>query len=206
EALTETDRIFDDLSYRIISASVDLALEKGSFPKFYETEWADGVLPIHKANKHAFKLGDHKIDMEKWDKLALRVKTYGIRNAQLMAIAPTATSGKSINATESIEPVQDFFYKEEGTITIPTLVPNFRLHNQYYKKSFDCDQMRLVELAAVRQKWLDQAQSVNIYIRHPDSLKELTEIHMYGFYLGMKSFYYLKQQKDQAEEICESCS
>ena len=206
EALTETDRIFDDLSYRIISASVDLALEKGSFPKFYETEWAKGVLPIHKANKHALKLGGHQVDMDKWNKLAQRVKTYGIRNAQLMAIAPTATSGKSINATESIEPVQDFFYKEEGTITIPTLVPNFRLHNQYYKKSFDCDQMRLVELAAVRQKWLDQAQSVNIYIRHPDSLKELTDIHMYGFFLGMKSFYYLKQQKDQAEEICESCS
>jgi len=206
EALTETDRLFDDLSYRIISASVDLALEKGSFPQFFETEWAKGVLPIHKANKHASKLGEHQIDMAKWDKLAQRVKTYGIRNAQLMAIAPTATSGKSINATESIEPVQDFFYKEEGTITIPTLVPNFRLHNQYYKKSFDCDQMRLVELAAVRQKWLDQAQSVNIYIRHPDSLKELTDIHLYGFYLGMKSFYYLKQQKDQAEEVCESCS
>ncbi len=206
EAVTETDRLFDDLSYRIISASVDLALEKGSFPKFHETEWAQGVLPIHKANKHAAKLGDHEVDWDKWTELAQRVKTYGIRNAQLMAIAPTATSGKSINATESIEPVQDFFYKEEGTITIPTLVPNFHKHHSYYKKSFDCDQMKLVELAAVRQKWLDQSQSVNIYVRHPDSLHELTEIHLYGFHLGMKTFYYLKQQKDQAEEVCESCS
>lgn len=206
EAITETDRLFDDLSYRIISASIDLAVEKGSFKKFYETEWAQGVLPIHKANPHALKLGNHEIDWDRWNALAERVKTYGIRNAQLMAIAPTATSGKSINATESIEPVQDFFYKEEGTITIPTLVPNFHKHHQFYKKSFDCDQMKLVELAAVRQKWLDQSQSVNIYVSHPDSLKELTEIHLYGFYLGMKTFYYLKQQKDQTEEVCESCS
>lgn len=207
EALTETDRLFDDLSYRIISASVDLAIEKGSFKKFHETEWAQGILPIHKANKHAVKLGNHQIDMEKWEKLAERVKTYGLRNAQLMAIAPTATSGKSINATESIEPIQDFFYKEEGTITIPTLVPNFRKNNAFYKKAFECDQMKLVELAAIRQKWLDQSQSVNIYIKHPDSLSELTEVHLYGFHLGMKTFYYLKQQKDQAQEIaCESCS
>lgn len=90
EAAEETDRLFEDLSYRIISASVDLAQEKGKFEKFYETEWAEGVLPIHKANKNADSLTAHQYDREKWEELSERVRKFGIRNAQLMAIAPTA--------------------------------------------------------------------------------------------------------------------
>ena len=117
------------------------------------------------------------------------------------------TSGKSINALESTEPIVDFFYKEEGTINIPTVVPNFRLNNQYYKKAFDCDQYKLLENAAIRQKWIDQAQSINVYDRYPDSLRSLVMLHWYGFSLGIKTFYYLQQMKSSAdEEVCESCS
>jgi len=123
-----------------------------------------------------------------------------------MAIAPTATSGKACNAIESTEPISDFFYKEEGTITVPTVVPNFLKNNQQYKKAFDCDQYALLRNAAIRQKWIDQAQSVNVYVKTPDSLLDLTKLHLYGFDLGMKTFYYLKQQKESDESICESCS
>lgn len=207
EALEETDALFDDLSYRIISASVDLAIEKGRFEKFYETEWSKGILPIHKANQNAVNLTEYQPDMDKWNALAKRIVHNGIRNAQLMAIAPTATSGKAINAIESTEPIADFFYKEEGTMTIPTLVANFSKNNRFYKMAFECDQNKLIECAAVRQKWLDQSQSVNVYVKRPDSLEVLTQLHLYGFWLGMKTFYYLKQQKEGAEEyVCESCS
>jgi ribonucleoside-diphosphate reductase alpha chain len=206
EAAEETDRLFDELSYMIISVGVELAVEKGKFPKFYETDWANGVLPIHKANKEAFKLTEYEPDWDKWNTLAEKVKTFGVRNAQYMAIAPTATSGKGINAIESTEPIHDFFYKEEGTITIPTVVPNFKLNNQYYKKNFDCDQYALVKNACVRQKWIDQAQAVNVYIKKPDSLLEMSKLHLYGFKHGMKTFYYLKQQKETEEESCESCT
>jgi len=206
EAAEFTDALFDDISYRIINASADLAIEKGKFPKFYETEWAEGKLPIDKANENATKLTAYQPDMEKWNKLREKIKMTGLRNAQLLAIAPTATSGKSQNAIESTEPIHDFFYKEEGTINIPTIVPNFRLNNQYYKKAFECDQYALVRNAAVRQKWIDQAQSINLYITRPDSLKYMTELHFYAFKLGIKTLYYLKQQKDSEEDICESCS
>ena len=172
EAHEETARLFDELSYMIIEASCELAIEKGRFPKFYETEWADGILPVHKANKKALALTKYQPDMDKWSELAERVKVHGIRNAQLMAIAPTATSGKAVNATEGTEPVLDFYYKEEGTITIPTLAPNFRKNNRFYKKAFDCDQFGLLRNAAIRQIYLDQAQSVNMYISRPDSMKE----------------------------------
>ncbi len=117
------------------------------------------------------------------------------------------TSGKACNAIESTEPIHNFFYKDEGTMTIPTIVPNFRINNQYYKKNFECDQFFLIEGAAVRQKWLDQAQSVNVYIKRPDSLLEMTQLHLYAFRIGLKTMYYLKQMKEGTdEEICESCS
>lgn len=116
------------------------------------------------------------------------------------------TSGKAINAIESIEPIHDLFYKEEGTTTVPTIVPNFKKNNRYYKRAFECDQYALLKNAAVRQKWLDQAQSVNLYVARPDSLMELTGLHMYGFKYGMKTFYYLKQQKSSEEEVCGSCT
>lgn len=208
EALELTDSLFDDISYYTISSSVELAKEKGRFEKFYETEWANGILPFEKRNKNVDELTSYRPDMQRWDDLRDNIVTYGLRNATLMAIAPTATSGKAINAIESIEPIQELFYKEEGTMTIPTVVPNFRKNNRYYVKAFDCDQFKLVELAAIRQKWLDQSQSVNIYIKRPDSLAELTAVHAYGFKLGMKTFYYLKQMKEGADdaEVCESCT
>ena len=206
ESAEEQDALWDELSYMIISVSCELAIEKGKFEKFYETEWSKGILPIHKANKNAFKLTKREIDWKKWNDLAERVKTFGIRNAQLMAIAPTATSGKAVNSIESTEPVHDFFYKEEGTITVPTVVPNFRKNNAYYKRAFDCDQFALLKNAAVRQKWIDQAQSVNVYIKRPDSLDEMTKLHVYGFHNGMKTFYYLKQMKESEDYTCESCT
>jgi ribonucleoside-diphosphate reductase alpha chain len=206
ESAEEQDALWDELSYMIISVSCELAIEKGKFEKFYETEWSKGILPIHKANKNAFGLTKREIDWEKWNELAERVKTFGIRNAQLMAIAPTATSGKAVNSIESTEPVHDFFYKEEGTITVPTVVPNFRKNNAYYKRAFDCDQYALLKNAAVRQKWIDQAQSVNVYIKRPDSLLEMTKLHIYGFKNGMKTFYYLKQMKESEDYTCESCT
>ena len=94
DALEETDKLFDDLSYKIITASMELAIEKGKFEKFYETEWSKGILPIHKANVNAVKLTTYEPDMNKWNELAQKVKTFGIRNAQLMAIAPTACQTK----------------------------------------------------------------------------------------------------------------
>lgn len=206
ESAEEQDKLWDEISYMIISVSCELAIEKGKFEKFYETDWSKGILPIHKANKNVFELTSYTPDMNKWNELAERVKTFGIRNAQLMAIAPTATSGRAINAIESTEPVMDFFYKEEGTLTIPTVVANFRKNNQYYKLAFECDQYALLKNAAVRQKWIDQSQSVNVYVKKPDSLLELTNLHLYGFHYGMKTFYYLKQQKEGDEYVCESCT
>lgn len=206
EALELTHEIFDRLSYQIINASLELSKIKGAFKNFNKTKWADGLTPIHLANKNALKLTKYQPDMEKWNKLGEEIKKFGIRNAQLMAIAPTATSGKAINATESIEPVQHFVYKEDGKINLPTLVPNIVSNWKYYKLAFDCDQYMLIKAAAIRQMYIDQAQSINVYFKKITSLTDFSLFHFYGFMLGIKTYYYSKTSKEQAEEICESCS
>lgn len=128
-----------------------------------------------------------------------------MRNAQLLAIAPTATSGKAINATESIEPIQEFFYKEDGKNNLPTLVPGIE-HSAYYKIAADCDQKMLLCLAGIRQCYLDQSQSINVYFRKITSLTDFTLFHVIGFGLGIKTFYYCKTEKEIYDEVCESCT
>jgi len=206
EALEFTHELFDDLSYRIYSTSNILAMERGAFAKFSETRWAEGITPVHLANKSALALTEYKPDMAKWDALGERIKRHGMRNALSMAIAPTATSGKAINATESILPVVNYLYKDEGTRNVVSLVPNFRQNNMYYKKAFDCDQYKLIELAGIRQIYLDQAQSIDTYFERPDSYNELMKLHIYAFNIGVKTLYYLKQLKSSDVEECESCT
>ncbi|WP_412032340.1 ribonucleoside-diphosphate reductase subunit alpha [Malacoplasma muris] len=206
EALEETHKLFDNWSFMIINASLKLAKEKGRYIKFAESKWAKGQLPLFVANKKALKLTDYQPDLNRWKQLASQIRQYGLRNAQLMAIAPTATSGKAINATESIEPIQHFFYKEDGKINLPTLVPNIRKNSNYYKIATDCNQYALLKLAAIRQIYLDQAQSINSYFKKITSLTDFTLYHIYGFELGIKTYYYCKTEKDVIEDICESCT
>ncbi len=206
EALEETASLFDKLSYQIILSSLNLSKIKGKCIGFNETLWSKGDLPIYKANKNALKLFNYKINYDKWNKLSNEIVKYGLRNAQLMAIAPTATSGKSINATESIEPIQDFIYKEDGKTNVITLVPNISQNSVYYKRAIECDQYQLVRLAAIRQCFLDQAQSINMYFKKVNSLTEFTLLHMYGFKLGIKTYYYCKTEKEKVDYVCESCT
>lgn len=206
DSLEETHKLFDNWSYMIINASIKLAKEKGRYKMFNESKWAQGELPVFVANKKALKLTQYQPDMKKWKELSEEIKTHGLRNAQLMAIAPTATSGKAINATESIEPIQHFFYKEDGKINLPTLAPDLKENSKYYKMAIDCNQYQLLKLAAIRQIYLDQSQSINSYFKKVTSLTDFTLYHIYGFELGLKTYYYCKTEKDVIDEICESCT
>ena len=206
EALEQTAKLFDELSYQIINASLELSKEKGKCPGFDETLWALGELPITKANKQALDLVNYKPDMNKWKLLSNEIKKHGLRNAQLMAIAPTATSGKSINATESIEPIQDFIYKEDGKSNVITLAPNISQNSIYYKRAIECDQYQLIRLAAIRQCYIDQSQSINMYFKKVKSLTDFTLLHLYGFSLGIKTYYYCKTEKEEIDYVCESCT
>ncbi|MDE7169232.1 MAG: hypothetical protein K2N67_03445 [Mucispirillum sp.] len=155
-------------------------------------------------NSKKFKVSS---DKKKWDKLAEDIKTFGIRFSYVASIAPTATSGKSISATESIEPIMDLFYMEEGIQNLPALVSDIKENREYYQRCWDIPAGTIIELAAIRQKYIDQSQSLNLYYVKPDSAKELWRDIEYAMDLGLKTLYYMKTPKSNfAEEICESCS
>ena len=210
------DELMDNLSYQLYRASMLRAKKHGAFKQFKSTKWAEGLTPVHLSLKHfpqAWELTEYGRNfvssgkLKRWDELGQEIKKYGIRNAQVMAIAPTASSGKAINATESTEPVHDLVYKEEGTKNLPALAPNLRQNHLYYKSAFDCDQKALLTNAIIRQKWIDQGQSITVYFKKVDSLREFTDLHTYAVKHGIKSLYYCKQQKSVGtEEECVACA
>lgn len=220
ESLEKQAEVFDDISYNLIKTSVQLAKEKGRAEGFKNTKYAEGIYPYKLGNNNAKNLIKYKPDIEKWETLMKDVIKYGMRNCTLMAIAPTATSGRSINATEGCDPVfENGMYNEEmNNINIKCFTPNFKKNREYYKIAYDCDPVMLVKGAAVRQLFLDQSQSFTIFNTTNQNDKEelnwlcsssdrASMIHMYCHYLGLKTVYYLKSKKTSTtEHVCESCS
>lgn len=216
QAAEMIDEVMEDLSYNCYKASMELAKKYGAFPEFKSTKWAEGITPVHQSLKHfprAWELTEFGRNfkssgkLEKWDQLGRDIAQYGLRNAQVMSIAPTANSAKAINCTESAEPIFSLVYKEEGVRNLPALAPNIQQNHPYYKPAFECDQRALITNAIIRQKYLDQAQSITIYLKKADSLREMTDLHCYGFEHGIKTYYYLKQQKElDTGDDCVACA
>lgn len=214
EAAEFQDALMDEFCYQIYYASMQRAKQFGKFLQFEETKWAEGITPVHLSLEHfpqAWELTEYGRNfvqsgkLERWNELGKQIQQHGIRNAQCLAIAPTANSGKAINATEGAEPILHLVYKEEGVKNIPALAPNIQENHTYYKPAFECNQKNLILNAIVRQKYIDQAQSITMYVKRPDSLKEMTDLHMFAFDNGVKSLYYFKQAKQNPNEIKDEC-
>ena len=125
------------------------------------------------------------------------------------AIAPTATSGTIINATEGIDPVLDLFFIDEGTTTLPSLAYDIKNNRDYYVNSFNVGNPQLLKLAAIRQRFLDQSQSVNTYYKSPKSARELVDDLFLAMELGLKTLYYMKTPKEDGapvDYVCEGCT
>lgn len=116
------------------------------------------------------------------------------------------TSGKVTNATESFEPIMDLFYVETGNHNYPTVVKGIGEVRNYYERCWDIPTSRILELAAIRQIYLDQAQSFNEYWTDANSVLELYKSLRYAERLGLKTIYYFKTPKSKEELLCSSCS
>jgi ribonucleoside-diphosphate reductase alpha chain len=200
EHLEYIDNIMEMISYNAISSSCDLAKEKGSFPKFDGSNWSKGILPINVANKEALKLTNQD-RVYKWDDLSIKVKNTGIRNGYLMAIAPTSSISILVGTTQTIEPIYSKKWFEENLSgLIPVVVPNLNSNTwEYYQSAYDIDQLNIIRAAAVRQKWIDQGQSTNIFVTlDKASGKYLNNIYSLAWKLGLKSTYYLRSQSPEA--------
>jgi len=229
EAVNFADKSMELISYYAISASSDLAKERGKYETFSGSLWSKGILPKDSIEILAENRGTEYLNVDRsetldWDALRQRVISDGMRNSNVMAIAPTATISNITGVTQSIEPTyQNLYVKSnlsgEFTIVNPHLVRKLKdlglwdevMINdlKYYEGSlsqisripddikklfstaFEVEPRYIVESASRRQKWIDQGQSLNLYIGNADG-KKLDITYRMAWYSGLKTTYYLR--------------
>ena len=215
------DRIMENVSFNAIKASSNLAVEKGRYPDFTGSKWSEGIFPIDLANENAKALvkrgGLFEQSSCDWDGLREKVKRDGMRNGYLMAIAPTSSISILVGTTQTIEPVyKRKWFEHNLSGMIPVVVPNLSPKTwQAYVPAYELDQRLLVKAGAIRQKWIDQGQSLNIFISlDKASGGYLSEIYTLAWELGLKSTYYLRSESPDSEKLnnvadrsieCEGC-
>ncbi len=212
EHFDKIDEIMEAVSFNTISASSDLAVEKGTYPDFEGSQWSKGIMPMDHANAEVRNLVDRGglfASTYEWDDLRTKVKSQGMRNGYLMAIAPTSSISILTGTTQAIEPVfKRKWFEENLSGLIPVVVPNLSPETwSYYTPAYDLNQTVLIKAAAIRQKWLDQGQSLNIFITlDKASGRYLNEIYMLAWKLGLKSTYYLRSQSPEVANDVEDRS
>lgn len=211
EHFKKIDEIMEYISYNTILASSNLAIEKGSYPTFDGSNWSKGIMP-HDHTPQAVNaivnkdLFDNSCD---WDFLREKVKKDGMRNGYLMAIAPTSSISILVGTTQAIEPVyKRKWFEENLSGLIPVVAPKLSPDTwSFYTPAFEIDQLQVVKAAAIRQKWIDQGQSTNIFMSlDKASGKYLHEIYVLAWKLGLKSTYYLRSQSPEAKNDVEDRS
>lgn len=196
EHISEADKLFEDIAYNAIKASMELAKEKGSYPEFEGSEWQTGEY---------FKRRGY--DSERWLELQNDIKIYGMRNGYITAIAPTGSTSNIANTTAGIDPVfKKFFIEEKKGSFTPKTAPNLNDENfWYYKEAHNIDQQWSIRACAVRQKHIDQAQAFNLYINPQIKAKDILNMYMEAWKQGVKTIYYVRNQSLEMDE-CTSCS
>ena len=200
--------LFEELHYYCIKASIKLASERGRYPLYHKSKWSQGLFP-HELSI----LGKQESDLNypllmDWESLRADLKRFGIRNEYLMAIAPTATSGLCINATPGVDLPRKLKTIQEGTYSLPFIVPNLRECRPYYKTTFQVSNKDIIEHAAIRQKFICMGQSVSLGYANPNSAYEVINDIIYAEKLGLKTLYYtyVPAADDLSDDgECEAC-
>ncbi|MBN2853192.1 MAG: ribonucleoside-diphosphate reductase subunit alpha [Clostridia bacterium] len=190
------DKLYEKINYYAVKASHRLAVEKGKYQYFDGSDWDTGEY-FEKRHYHD----------EKWNELRNLIKKEGIRNGYLMAVAPTGSTSIIAGTTASIDPIMSKYFLEEkkGSIT-PRVAPDLCLANFWiYKSAHEIDQEWVIKAAAIRQKHIDQSQSVNLFITHDYTMRQIMNLYILAGETGVKSIYYVRSKSLEVEE-CESCS
>lgn len=196
EHLAFADQVFERINYAAIRASSALGAEKGSYEYFEGSEWQTGEY----FKKRGYEGGP-------WAGLAADVAAQGMRNAWLMAVAPTSSTSILSGTTAGLDPVMKrFFLEEKKNSIMPRVAPELDISTFWlYKSAYTIDQTYTVRAAGVRQRHIDQAQSVNLYITNEYTMRQLLNLYILAWEQGVKTIYYVRSQSLEVEE-CESCS
>lgn len=202
------DYLMEMVSFNAINSSADLAAEKGKYPDFDGSNWSKGILPIDLANKHALDLVRRERTYD-WSLLSEKVTSVGVRHGYMMAVAPTSSISILTGTTQAIEPIfKRKWFEENLSGLIPVCAPKLSPETwNYYPSAYDVNQLSIIKAGAVRQKWIDQGQSLNIFISlEIATAKLLNEIYMTAWHLGLKSTYYLRSQSPEVQNDVEDRS
>ena len=196
EHLNLADELFEQINYAAIAASCEIAEQKGAYRHFEGSEWQSGEY---------FRRRGYTAPH--WQELQERVATHGLRNAWLLAVAPTSSTGTIAGTTAGIDPVMKLFFMEERkTGLMPRVAPDLSLSTLwFYKSAHHIDQQWSVRAAGVRQRHIDQAQSMNLYITNDYTLRQILNLYILAWESGVKTVYYIRSKSLEIEE-CESCS
>ena len=167
------------------------------------------VTPILKAatGRPAPILKSGAIPRREWRALAQKVAAQGMRNAYLLAVAPTSSTSILSGTTAGVDPLMKrFFLEEKKGGMLPRVAPELSMDTYwYYKNAHTIDQKWSVRACGVRQRHIDQAQSVNLYITNEYTLRQVLELYVLAWECGVKTVYYVRSKSLEVEE-CESCS
>ena len=229
-AVDFADTSMEQISYAAIEASAELAVERGAYASFEGSLWSKGILPIDSLELlREARGGDVVLDTSTtldWAPLREKVRTTGMRNSNVMAIAPTATISNIVGVAQSIEPMyRNLFVKSnmsgDFTVVNASLVRDLAARGLWdevmvsdlkyfdgslgqidrvpddlkalYATAFEVEAQWLILAASRRQKWIDQAQSLNLYVSSPNGRK-LDELYRSAWQNGLKTTYYLRSQ------------
>ncbi len=190
------DEVFERINFAAIKASCELAVEKGRYDYFEGSDWQTG--------EYFRKRG---YDSQKWQSLAADVARKGMRNAYLLAIAPTSSTGIIAGTTAGVDPVMKrFFLEEKKGAMLPRVAPELSDKTYWlYKGAYLMDQSWSMRAAGVRQRHIDQAQSVNLYITNDFTMRQVLNLYLLAWERGVKTIYYVRSKSLEVEE-CESCA
>ena len=194
--IEEADRLFEEIAYNAIKASMELAREKGAYAEFEGSKWQTGEY-----------FDERGYVSERWQELKKDVMKYGLRNGYLMAVAPTGSTSNIAGTTAGIDPIFKKFFVEEkkGSFT-PKTAPELNDETfWYYKEAHYINQLWSIRACAARQRHIDQAQSFNLYITPDVKAKDILDLYVESFKSGIKTIYYVRNRSLEMDE-CTSCS
>ncbi|MCH1639559.1 ribonucleoside-diphosphate reductase subunit alpha [Paenibacillus timonensis] len=206
EAVEYNDALYEKINYLLVKSSMELAKEKGKYPKFAGSDWETGHYFEARNYTDGTREGKY-VTTEQWRELQQEVRENGVRNAWMFAIAPNGSTSIIAGSTASIDPLYELLsYEEKTTYKIANPAPDLSEKTiWYYKTAFLIDQHWSIDMAGARQRHVDQGQSFNLYVRPDIKATEFLELHLHAWKAGLKSTYYVRSRALTIEE-CESCA
>ena len=196
EHLEFMDKVFETINRAAILASSNLAKEKGSYQFFEGSDWQTGVY----FDKRGY-------DSAEWQDVRKTVALQGMRNAYLLAVAPTSSTSIIAGTTAGLDPIMKrFFLEEKKGSMLPRVAPELSDETYWmYKSAYLINQKWSVRASGVRQRHIDQAQSMNLYITNDFTMRQILDLYLLAWKEGVKTIYYVRSKSLEVEE-CESCS